>query len=378
LVRKKMPQKNPKEPDGDGVHYKSDLVKSDVLKKLKDIGKGIVRDLGAGEWPVLEIPVRTTKNIVYDASLRQYVIGPRTAERTAGNIRHLRPFAQTVWVAKFAKQLLAAGKTSTLRDTYYVAIGEGIDFESQDESDNVIMELESLVRHPREDMNIFPEERASIYGDLVIEYTVPGFRGRRVDLSAHPDGYSIGPALTTSEFVKCGAEQIFVIEKGAVFSRFVEERADKNFKALLIHTAGQSPRNCRKLIRRLREELNLPVYIFTDADPYGVHIASVLIHGSALSAHIREINVPDAVWAGVYATDITKYKLPAMRLTETDLKRLDELEQDPRYTVDPWKREVQYFGKIKRKAELEAFSRYGLEFIVRDFLPERLAELQKR
>ncbi|MEM2861534.1 MAG: DUF2399 domain-containing protein, partial [Nitrososphaerota archaeon] len=262
--------------------------------------------------------------------------------------------------------------------TYYVAIGEGIDFESQDESDEVIMEVESLINQPREDMNIFPEERASIYGDLVIEYTIPGFRGQRIDLSAHPDGYAIGPALTTAEFARCGAEQVFVIEKGAVFSRFVEERADKKFKALLIHTAGQSPRNCRKLIRRLREELNLPVYIFTDADPYGVHIASVLIHGSALSAHIKEINVPDAVWSGVYATDITKYKLPAMRLTEQDFKRLKELEQDPRYTVDPWRREVQYFGKIKRKAELEAFSRYGLEFIVKDFLPERLAELQKR
>jgi DNA topoisomerase-6 subunit A len=358
--------------------YRSDLVKGDVLLKLKNIGLKIVKDLEDGKWPSLDIPVRTTKNIIYDSNLRQYVLGPKTSERTVGNIRHLRPFAQLVWVAKFAKQLLTNGKTSTLRDTYYVALGEGIDFESQDESDEIIMELESLIRYPREDMNIFPEERASIYGDLVIEYTVPGFRGQRVDLSAHPDGYSIGPALTTSEFVRCGAEQVFVIEKGAVFSRFVEERADRKFKALLIHTAGQSPRNCRKLIRRLREELNLPVYIFTDADPYGVHIASVLIHGSALSAHIREINVPDAIWAGVYATDITKYKLPAMRLTEADFKRLSELEQDPRYTADPWRREVQYFGKIKRKAELEAFSRYGLEFIVRDFLPQRLAELQKR
>ncbi len=361
-----------------GQQYKSDEVKSAVLVKLKRIGEEVVEALNRGDWPTLYLPVRSTKNIVYDPGLRQYVLGLKKAERTVANIRHLRPFAQLIWVCKFAKQLLTSGKTSTLRDTYYVAIGEGIDFESQDESDDIILEVESLINHPREDMNIFPEERASIYGDLVIEYTVPGFRGQRVDLSTHPDGYAIGPALTTSEFVKCGAEQVFVIEKGAVFSRFVEERADKKFKALLIHTAGQSPRNCRKLIRRLREELNLPVYIFTDADPYGVHIASVLIHGSALSAHIRQINVPDAIWAGVYATDITKYRLPSMRLTEQDLKRLKELEQDPRYMVDPWRREVQFFGKIKRKAELEAFSRYGLEFIVKDFLPERLAELQKR
>ncbi|RLF99696.1 MAG: DNA topoisomerase, partial [Thaumarchaeota archaeon] len=55
-----------------------------------------------------------------------------------------------------------------------------------------------------------------------------------------------------------------------------------------------------------------------------------------------------------------------------------ELEVDPRYQVDPWKRELKEFWKIKRKAELEAFSRYGLDFIVKEFLPERLAELQKR
>ncbi|MEM0090138.1 MAG: DNA topoisomerase IV subunit A, partial [Nitrososphaerota archaeon] len=111
---------------------------------------------------------------------------------------------------------------------------------------------------------------------------------------------------------------------------------------------------------------------------FGVHIASVLIHGSAISAHLRELNIPDAVWAGLYASDIIKYKLPSMKFTEQDAKRLEELKRDPRYQTDPWKRELAVFSKIERKAELEAFSRYGLEFIVKEFLPERLAELTKR
>ncbi|MEM1583199.1 MAG: DNA topoisomerase IV subunit A [Nitrososphaerota archaeon] len=367
----------PKKKDEEKT-YKADAIRQEVLGKLKKLGEKIYRDLSRGEFPELNIPSRTTKNIVYDEKLRQYVLAGKMKERTTKNIRHLRPFAQLLWIASFGKKLIEAAKTSTLRDTYYVAIGEGIDFEDQDESDEMIMELESIIDSPREDFHIFPEERASIYGDLVIEYTVPGFRGKRVDLSSHPDGFAIGPALTTAEFVKCGAEVLFVIEKGAVFSRFVEEEADKKYRALLLHTAGQSPRNARKLIRRLHEELNLPVYVFTDADPYGVHIASVLIHGSALSAHIKGINVPDAVWAGVWASDITRYKLPSMRLNEQDVKRLQELEQDPRYQNDPWRREIKEFWKIKRKAELEAFSRYGLDFIVKEFLPERLAELQKR
>lgn len=358
--------------------YKIDKLKEVVKEKLTKLGVKILSDLESEKFPELQLPLRSTSNIIYDPELRQYVLGPKMIERTTKNVRHLRPFAQFVWVASFAKMLLEMGKTSTLRDTYYVAIGEGIDFETQDESDNIIMELESYIGHPREDFNIFPEERASIYGDLVIEYTVPGFRGKRVDLSSHPDGFAIGPALTTAEFVKCGAEMLFVIEKGAVFARFVEEGADKKYKALLLHTAGQSPRNARKLIRRLHEELGLPVYIFADADPFGVHIASVLIHGSAISAHLRELNIPDAVWAGLYASDIIKYKLPSMKLEEQDIKRLEELKRDPRYQNDPWKRELNVFSKIGRKAELEAFSRYGLDFIVKEFLPERLAELTKR
>ena len=358
--------------------YRADQIRRSVLEKLKSLGERVVSDLERGRFPQLEIPARTTSNIVYDETLRQYVQGAKKIERTTRNIRHLRPFAQLLWIATFAKNLLENSKTSTLRDTYYVAIGEGIDFEDQSESDEMIMQLESLLDSPREDFHIFPEERASIFGDLVIEYTVPGFRGKQVDLSAHPDGFSIGPALTTAEFVKSNAEVVFVIEKGAVFSRFVEEGADKKYKAILIHTAGQSPRNCRKLIRRLHDELGLPIYVFTDADPWGIHIASVLIHGSAISAHIKEINIPDAIWAGVWPSDIRRYKLPSMRLTDRDLKRIQELEADPRYQRDPWRRELKEFWRIKRKAELEAFSRYGLDFIVKEFLPERLAELQKR
>ena len=67
-----------------------------------------------------------------------------------------------------------------------------------------------------------------------------------------------------------------------------------------------------------------------------------------------------------------------MKLSDRDIKRIQELEADPRYQKDPWRREIKEFWRVKRKAELEAFSRYGLEFIVEEFLPERLAELQKR
>jgi DNA topoisomerase-6 subunit A len=54
---------------------------------------------------------------------------------------------------------------------------------------------------------------------------------------------------------------------------------------------------------------------------------------------------------------------------------LYELQKDPRYQNDPlWQREIKLFLKIRRKAEQEAFSRYGLTYIVDEYLPTKLKD----
>lgn len=347
----------------------------EVLASLEKLGYDVYRTIESGEFPYVSMPSRSTRNILYDPKLRQYVLGGQTVRRTARNIRHLRPLTQLIWVAAIAHQLCSQGKTSTLRDVFYMAQAFEVDFADQYESDDIITDLETVVGLPREDFNIYPEERSSIFGDLTIEYTVPGYEGRRINLLSHPDGFVIGPTLSTAEFVECGAERVIVIEKGAMFTRLVEEKAYEKFKAILIHTAGQPPRASRKLIRRLNRELDLPVYIFVDGDPWGMHIAMVIISGSANAAHLTDLTTPDARWAGVYASDITRYKLPSDPLTEVDVKRLYELKNDPRYRSGIWSKEIDVFLQHRRKAEQEAFSRYGLSYIVDVYLKERMEEL---
>src|SRR5438132_14028692 len=91
-----------------------------------------------------------------------------------------------------------------------------------------------------------------------------------------------------------------------------------------------------------------------------MHIAMVIISGSANAAHLRELNSPDGIWGGVWAPDIVDYKLPSDPLTDLDVKRRNELEKDPRYAGGLWQREIDTFSKVRNKAEQEAFSRYSL------------------
>ena len=351
----------------------SDRQREATEVSLRQLGNLIYEQIQNREFPWVMMQSRSTDNIIYDPELRQYILGSRTIRRHARNIRHIRPFTQLVWTAWFAKELVSLRKTSTLREVYYSARGQrDIEFSGQQESDNIITDLEVALNKPREDFGIFPEERSAIFGDLTIEYTVPGYEGRRMNLTDHPDGVMIGPALTSSEFVETSADKVLVIEKGAMFTRLIEENAHERFNALMIHTAGQSPRSTRSIIHRLNSKFKLPVYIFTDGDPWGVHIAMVIVSGSANAAHLRGLATPEAKWIGVWASDIIDYKLPTENLTETDLKRLKELKDDPRYTEEPWQREIDQFLKIEKKAELEAFSRYGLTYIVDEYLPAKL------
>ncbi len=355
---------------------KVELKKRQILDKIKSIGLDICKQIDNGRFPLIEIPSRSSANIVYDEAIRQYVLGPKRIRRYSKNVRHVRKFSQLVWLGYFIKQLMLSNKSSTLRDVYYSAEAYGIYFKSQQESNEIIADMEALLDTAREEFHIFPEERSAIFGELLVEYTCPGYEGKRVWLDSHPSGIMIGPSLVSAEFVECNAERVIVIESGGMFDRFIEEQVHKRYKAILIHTGGQAPRSTRWLIRRLNKELSLPVYIFTDGDPWGMHIAMVIISGSAHAAHIKDLATPDAKWIGVWPDDIIKYKLPTDKMNDQDIKRLKELEKDVRYQTKFWQDKVKLFLKLRKKAEQQAFSRYGLTYVVDKYLPDKLSEIE--
>ncbi|MHB8567000.1 MAG: DNA topoisomerase IV subunit A, partial [Nitrososphaerales archaeon] len=174
--------------------------RAQLLDALKQIGVKTYDDLNAGKFPELSFPSRSVSNIIYDPKLKQYVLDKTNVKRTAGNIKHIRPFTQLLWLAYYANKLVEQGKTSTLREVYYSSQADYMEFVDQSESDEIITDLEAVLTRAREEFKVYPEERSAIFGDLTIEYTVPRFQGRRLNLSAAPDGYQIGPSLSTAEF----------------------------------------------------------------------------------------------------------------------------------------------------------------------------------
>ena len=346
---------------------------SDHAKEtLVSLGKKINRAIWEKRFPVLEIPDRRTSNIVFDENSNHYVLGTVRNIRDSSNVKHVKRFAQLTWVASFAKELLQASRTSSLRDLYYSSEAFGVGFSDQSESDRIVTDLECLTGLPRENFGIYPEEHSSIYGEVVMRYTVSGYEGREIDLTVSPDGLPVGPALMTAVPLKSNAEIVLAVESGGMFSRLIETKAWKRFNAVLVQLGGQPPRSTRRLMRNLHVSLGLPVYIFTDGDPWGMHIAKVITSGSANSAHIKNLTIPDAKWIGVTPEDIVNYSLPTEPMNDADLKRLDELSRDIRYGDPEWQNHIQQFKKIRTKAEQQAFSRFGMDYVVDTYLSRKI------
>ena len=354
--------------------------KKDIGEKLEKIGKNIIDQLKNKKIPKINIPTRTTQNIIFDPKYQCYVLGDKKTTRTAGNIRHVKPLAQLLKVAAFSKKLVKDGRRhNTKRELYYISEswGEKLKFDEQQEADSIVEDIEAMIGYPREDIHIIPNNRGSIYGDVTIKIKTPEGKEMKINCLQTADGQAIGPRMCEGEIVKCNANKIIAIETTGMYNRLMEENAHKKFNAVLINLEGQAARATRRLIKRLHEIKNLPVYIFTDGDPWGLHIAMVIMAGSAKSAHVNKmLATPDAQWIGVTASDIVKYKLRSDKLKEVDLKRIKELKKDPRYKKDKrLQEELITWEKIKKKAEQQALMRYGFQYVVNEYLPAKFKEL---
>jgi DNA topoisomerase-6 subunit A len=66
--------------------------KDKVEKALKTLGQNVYQELDNGRFPSVTFASRSVRNIVYDKKLQQFILGSSSVRRSAGNIKHIRPF----------------------------------------------------------------------------------------------------------------------------------------------------------------------------------------------------------------------------------------------------------------------------------------------
>ncbi|RLI85946.1 MAG: DNA topoisomerase VI [Archaeoglobales archaeon] len=354
-------------------------VEARCLASLLSIAEDMYNQMREGRIPELRIATRTKYNIEFKEESEVWVYGDRKSIRSAKSVKGAYILLRMAYVIGFLKEQLKANKSSTLRELYYISENWGMaKFDEQSESDRLIEDLEILTNFQREHFHIRPEEDgATVIGPIRIrEETRRGVKEIHCQDDVGEGGYQIPTNVDRLEFVDHDAKFVIAIETGGMRDRLVENGFDEKFDAIIVHLKGQPARSTRRLLRRLNTELNLPVVVFTDGDPWSYRIYASVAYGSIKAAHLSEyLATPAAKFVGIRPSDIVKYELPADKLTEQDIKALNAILQDPRFNTDFWKKEVNLQLELGKKSEQQALAKYGLDYVTDVYLPERLAEL---
>ena len=359
----------------------SDLTERDLATKqrLMEIAKGWYDQMESGEIPSITLPTRTKYNIEYDDESEVWKYGDKESVRNAGTAKsamHMLKMAYVIW---FIKTQLQENRSSTLREMYYISEGwKQAKFGAQNESNYLIEDLEIVTSLQREFFHMRPEEDgASIFGPIrVRENTRRGMKEIHCQDDVGEAGYNIPNNVENVELVDHDASCVIAIETGGMFSRLQENGFDEEYNAVLLHLKGQPARATRRMLKRMNEELGIPVVVFTDGDPWSYRIYASVAYGSIKSAHMSELlATPSAKFIGVKPSDIQRYDLPADKLTEQDVAALRSELTDPRFDTDFWKKEINLQLQMNLKSEQQAFASRGLDFVTKEYLPSMLSEI---
>ena len=333
-----------------------------------------------GAEPLVTIPTRSRSNTIWNKKRRILEMGDATQERQLFNLHQAKQFMQTMLHAATIKSFIDEDKTSSLRGVYYkakhtVAGTKENTFETQEESDPILEDLEVALGVLREELHIFAENRGTLAGNITITDKGDEINCRRMGSG----GYGI-PSIVEPDvlqFTKCEAKFVLHVEKGTVWNRFNEDRFWEKHNCILTHGGGQPPRGVRRLLQRFNQELKLPIICLLDCDPWGHYIYSVIKQGSiSLAFESTRLAIPEAKFLGIRAKDYDECDLPdavKIDLSDNDVKRAKEIAAYPWFESHKgWQREIQRMLDNGFKMEVEAMTTKDISYVTEEYVPERL------
>lgn len=352
-----------------------------AISNLTAIIGSLYDQMDTGEIPAMTLPLRSKKNIEFDPRYNVWKYSDLQSTRTAKTAQGAIMMLRTVYTVDFIEDMIKNNKTSTLREMYYISEGwNHAKFHSQDESNLLAEDLETVSNCMREDFKLRPEEGSShVYGNLNFgTMTRKGMKVFNCMDDVSEAGFSIPYSVEkeTFEIKKPDIKFVMAIETGGMFARLIENKFPERHNCALIHLSGQPTRSTRRLIKRLNEEFDIPITVFTDGDPWSFRIFASVAYGAIKTAHMSDyLATPTAQFVGITASDILNYNLPTDKLSDKDIGALNSELSDPRFKDEFWVSEIQAMLTMGKKAEQQALAKYGLDYVTDKYLPEKLTSM---
>ncbi|MFX1319269.1 MAG: hypothetical protein ACFE9D_01265 [Promethearchaeota archaeon] len=362
------PQVSSKLPRGIKLVTEKDT--ENLHAEIHSLIRSLVKEIGKGNPPSLELPLRGSGNIIWDEENDLLLLGEKTTVRSLSSLRTAKDVTRLIRVLEIVHELLEKDIHATKRELFYNDVNL---FEEQRQSDIAIDDIGPLLGTNRESTHVVASAKGTVLGRLILEDS-----GDRIDCTRlGTGGWSITPFLDRVEIVESDAEFLLVVEKDAAMLRLSEVKWWNKYPCILLTAKGSPDIASRIFARRLSKELKLPAFTLVDADPFGHYIHSVYLRGSKrLSYESPFLATPDLRLLGVLGRDLDQYNIPKecrLRMSPEDIKRAKAMMNEPFVAQNSkWVADIRLMVKRKEKAEIQALSSHGFEFLADTYLPTKL------
>ncbi|KAG0555392.1 hypothetical protein M758_12G168200 [Ceratodon purpureus] len=340
----------------------------EIEKSILAIAKSILSGNGFGYL----VPSRSSANQLYVPELDRIVLKDKASFRQFANISSVRKTAITTRILQLVHQLCTKQIHVTKRDLFYTDVKL---FQEQGQSDTILDDVSCMLGCTRSSLNVVASEKGVVVGRLVFVED-----GDRIDCTKMGvGGKAIPPNIDKVQSMESDALFILLVEKDAAFMRLAEDRFYNRFPCVIITAKGQPDVATRLFLRKMKTDLKLPVLGLVDSDPYGLKILSVYMSGSKnMSYDSSNLTTPDIKWLGVRPSDLDKYKIPEqcrLPMSDQDIKTGKDLLNEDFIKKDKnWVKELELMVKTKEKAEIQALSSFGFQYLSEVYLPLKLQQ----
>jgi meiotic recombination protein SPO11 len=349
-----------------------ELPATQVLEGMEAMALHIAQQVLERKGFSLEIPSRAASNQIYVKEWDRIVLGGKRSSRSFLNVKESRKSAITLRVMQLLHAVLMKRIHITKRDLFYTDVKLFVD---QAESDGVLDDVATMIGCTRSNLHVVASDKGLVVGRIQFEED-----GDFIDCTKMGvGGKAIPPYIDKIENIASDAEFILLVEKEAAYMRMAEDRFYHRYPCIIITAKGQPDVATRMFLARITSELKIPVLGLVDSDPYGLKILSVYMSGSKnMSYDSASLTTPDIKWLGLRPSDLDKYDLPEqcrLDMTENDIKTGKEMMKEDFIQKNPeWMKELEIMVKTKKKAEIQALSSFGFQYVTEQYLPRKLKE----
>lgn len=278
----------------------------------------------------------------------------------SGAFTGARDVASLLRVLSSSHELLIKKRVVTQRELYY---SHADFFVSQDQLMTALQKAQSVLGVPRHSLGVYAAGKGWFAGSIsTLEEQDGSVEVEGVWVLTKKPKAIPSASVCEEQFTRTNSARfILVVEKECIFRRLCDEKIweREGMSCILVTGCGFPDFATRAFLKQLVcKNVDLPVLILTDYNPFGLAIYLNYAFGSKASPDGDAFNVSSAIWLGLHYEDMTTFNISPSAMqpcTHVDLKKAKSLLLNKNVRDNDFlTSECETWISTRRKCEIEA------------------------